>query len=215
MGGNKNLFAHYAYFYDLDVRSNGVSNVAITSSTGHGGTTNYIRTDIRSGTEVNLQAPLTAGGKYFNGWSECGSTSGPSGSICNINLWAGNGTLTASYTPCNVNTISDVIEYSDSIHEACEILILGPDFIVADGADVSVSSGWEIDFLHGFIVEQGATLRANVCGQSLCMIGTSPMPYGCHSCVDQICDVDPFCCANEFDQECLDQVDTVCGLVCE
>ncbi len=116
---------------------------------------------------------------------------------------------------CNVNTVSSITVNFDASYEACEILVLGPDFIAGSGASVSVSSGWEIDFLPGFIVEQGATLNAKVCGQSLCMISTSPMPYGCHSCVNQICDVDPFCCANEFDQICLDQVDTVCGLVCE
>ena len=86
---------------------------------------------------------------------------------------------------------------------------------LADGASVTLSSGWEIDFMPGFTVEHGATLYANVCGQSLCMISVFPMFYGCHSCVDQICDIDPSCCALEFDQECLDRVDTDCGLVCE
>jgi hypothetical protein len=113
-------------------------------------------------------------------------------------------------------TVSDVVTASpDATYEACEILVLGPDFIAADGSNISVSSGWEIDLMPGFIVEQGATLNANVCGQSLCMTSPDPMPYGCHSCVDQICDIDLTCCALEFDQACLDMVDTVCGLVCE
>ena len=93
--------------------------------------------------------------------------------------------------------------------------MLGPDFIAADGSNVSVSSGWEIDFLPGFIVEQGAILNTNVCGQSLCMISALPMPYGCHSCVNMICDSDPFCCRDEFDGMRLNKVDTTCGLVCE
>jgi hypothetical protein len=116
---------------------------------------------------------------------------------------------------CDVNIVSGVTEYFDETHEACEILVLGPDFIVAEGANVSVNSGWEIHFMPGFLVEPGSTLNASVCGQSLCMINAFPMPYGCHSCVDQICDIDPSCCALEFDQACLDKVDTVCGLVCE
>jgi hypothetical protein len=117
---------------------------------------------------------------------------------------------------CKVMTVSDVVTASpDATYEACEILVLGPDFIAADGSNISVSSGWEIDLMPGFIVEQGATLNANVCGQSLCMTSPDPMPYGCHSCVDQICDIDLTCCALEFDQACLDMVDTVCGLVCE
>ena len=116
---------------------------------------------------------------------------------------------------CNVNTVSGATEYFDATHEACEILVLGPDFIAADGSNITANSGWEIDFLPGFNVEPGATLNANVCGQSLCMTSPSPMPYGCHSCVDQICDIEPSCCALEFDQACLEKVGTVCNLICE
>jgi len=116
---------------------------------------------------------------------------------------------------CNDNTISGVTEYFDAAFEACEMLTLGPSFIAADGSSVSLSSGWTIDFLPGFTVETGATLSTKVCGQSLCMTSVYPMPYGCHSCVDQICDIEPTCCELEFDQACLSKVDTVCGLVCE
>jgi hypothetical protein len=116
---------------------------------------------------------------------------------------------------CNVNMVSGDTEYFDATHEACEMLVVGPDFIAEDGASVSFSSGWDIEFLPGFAIERGATLNANVLGQSLCMTSRSPMPYGRHSCVDQICAADRFCCDTEFDQICLDKVETVCGLVCE
>jgi hypothetical protein len=116
---------------------------------------------------------------------------------------------------CNVNIVSGVTEYSDTTHEACEILVLGPDFIAADGSNTSVNSGWEIDFMPGFLVEQGATLNANVCGQSLCMTSDFPMPDGCHSCVDLICESDMYCCDTEFDRFCLAKVASMCGLVCE
>jgi hypothetical protein len=116
---------------------------------------------------------------------------------------------------CKVNTVSGVTESFVATYEACEILLLGPNFIAADGANLSVNSGREIILLSGFIVEQGATLNANVCGQSLCMTSPSPMPYGCHSCIDQICAIEPLCCELAFDQACLDKVDTSCGLVCE
>ena len=116
---------------------------------------------------------------------------------------------------CNVNTVSGVTEYSVATYEACEILVVGPSFIAGDGATISMSSGWEIDFLPGFIVEQGATLKANVCGQSLCMISDFPMPLGCHSCVDLICASDASCCGVDFDQVCLDMVGSVCSLVCK
>ena len=116
---------------------------------------------------------------------------------------------------CNVNTVSDFTEYFDATYEACENLVVGPSFIAGNGATISLSSGSEIDFLPGFIVEQGATLEANVCGQSLCMISAFPMPFGCHSCVDQICAIDASCCDLAFDQACLDMVNSECGLVCE
>jgi len=116
---------------------------------------------------------------------------------------------------CDVNMVSGTTEYFNATYEACEILVLGPDFTAADGSNVSANSGWDIEFLPGFKVEQGATLKASVCGQSLCMTSPDPMPYGCHSCVDQICDMEPTCCELEFDQSCLDKVSEVCGLLCE
>jgi glucose/arabinose dehydrogenase len=116
---------------------------------------------------------------------------------------------------CNVNAVSNITESSDASYEACEILVVGPAFVAEEGASISLSSGWEIMLMPGFTIEPGATLNANVCGQSLCMTSGSPMPDGCHSCVTQICDIDSTCCALDFDQACLNMVDTVCGLVCE
>ena len=116
---------------------------------------------------------------------------------------------------CNVNMIAVTTEDSAASYEACENLILGPDLIIAEEANVSANSGLDIKFRVGFLVETGATLNANVCGQSLCETSASPMPYGCHSCVDQICAEDSTCCTVEFDETCLDMVDTVCSLVCD
>lgn len=116
---------------------------------------------------------------------------------------------------CKLNTVSNSTEHSQATHEACETLVVGPDFIAADGSNLSVNSGREINFLTGFKVEHGATLNANVCGQSLCMTSILPMPYGCHTCIDQICAIDPNCCTKEFNQTCLDKVNSECGLVCE
>jgi hypothetical protein len=116
---------------------------------------------------------------------------------------------------CNVNIVSGETVNSAASLMACEILAAGPSLSLQERARVNLYSGWEIHFLPGFSVEKGATLNANVCGQSLCMRGDLPMPYGCHPCVDRICDVDPYCCLHEFDGRCLTQVDTVCGLVCE
>jgi hypothetical protein len=106
-------------------------------------------------------------------------------------------------------------ESFDTAHEACEILAFGPDYTVANGANVAANSGWEIEFLSGFTIELGATLNANVCGQSLCLASPNPMPYGCHSCVDQICDSDATCCSLAFDQTCVDMLYSLCNRACE
>lgn len=116
---------------------------------------------------------------------------------------------------CNINMIAVTTEDSDASFEACDRLILGPDLNLTNEAIVSANSGLDIRFRSGFSVETGAILNANVCGQSLCQTSASPMTEGCHSCVDQICDIDSSCCEVEFGQDCLDMVDTVCSLVCE
>ncbi len=94
------------------------------------------------------------------------------------------------------------------------MLTAGP-FTAKYGADVSLSSGWEVWLLPGFSVEQGATLDVNVCGQSLCKTSGSPMPAGCHSCVDKICADYPTCCNDAFNAVCLEKVNSICGLTCE
>lgn len=123
---------------------------------------------------------------------------------------------------CDVVTVSYITEYDSASYEACDVLILGPGFIAEELSNVTANSGWEIDIMPGFLVEHSATFSANVCGQSLCQTSPDPMPYGCHSCVNQICDSYPNCCGigppvmpEGFNADCLDRVDTVCGLVCE
>jgi hypothetical protein len=116
---------------------------------------------------------------------------------------------------CNENMVSSVTATSVASYEACEILVVGPSFTAEDGASITLSSGWEIWLMPSFSINQGATLNANVCGQSLCAISLYPMPLGCHSCVDLICADTPSCCSEAFDAECLAKVNTICGLVCE
>lgn len=115
---------------------------------------------------------------------------------------------------CNVNAISGVTEAGVAAFEACDILT-AEQFTAESGADVSISSGWEVWLLPGFSVEQGATLNVNVCGQSLCETSATPMPAGCHSCVDQICANDSTCCSEDFDALCLEKVNSICGLTCQ
>jgi len=116
---------------------------------------------------------------------------------------------------CDCGSVSGVIDSGTTTHESCQQLVIGPDYLAENGADVTFSSGLGVWLKPGLLVEKGATLDIYVCGQSLCAISQDPMPYGCHSCVSQICTSDPSCCTTGFDQTCLDSVSTVCGLVCE
>lgn len=58
--------------HSLSVNSSGASNLSITSTTGHGGATDYTKTVIDR-TNVNLQAPYSVGSgasrMSFNGWT--------------------------------------------------------------------------------------------------------------------------------------------------
>ena len=115
---------------------------------------------------------------------------------------------------CNTVTVAGAAT-GNEMFEACELLILDPSFNAQNGASVMISSGTNIDFMPGANVEPGATLNATTCGLSLCEPSAGPMPVGCHSCVVQICDVDSSCCDTAWSQACVDQVNSVCGLVCE
>jgi hypothetical protein len=116
---------------------------------------------------------------------------------------------------CNAVMLSGAAVADPELREACELLVVDSDFIAVDGASVFLSSGMQIEIMPGATIETGATMNVDVCGQSLCQTSPNPMPNGCHSCVVQICDIDPACCDTEFSQSCLDKVNTVCGLVCE
>jgi hypothetical protein len=61
-------YAQPAQSYTLTVNSSGATDVPITSSTGHGGTTNYSKT-VNKDTRVTLTAPPEKNGKKFNGWT--------------------------------------------------------------------------------------------------------------------------------------------------
>jgi len=51
------------------------------------------------------------------------------------------------------------------------------------------------------------------CAHRLCEVG-APLEPACHSCVNEICTHDPFCCDVEWGWLCVEEVATVCGLSC-
>jgi hypothetical protein len=93
MNGDRTVTANYQLVqYTLAVNSAGISGVSITSSSGHGGTTNYTRA-VDSGTAVSLTAPSEIGDYAFVGWSGAVVSSNATISFA----MAGDRTVTANY----------------------------------------------------------------------------------------------------------------------
>ena len=79
----------------LSVKSTPATGIAITSSTGHGGTTNYTLSSVPLTTTVNLVAPATAGANSFLYWLVNGSEYGTDTSLTDSLM--SNATCTAVY----------------------------------------------------------------------------------------------------------------------
>lgn len=53
-----------------------------------------------------------------------------------------------------------------------------------------------------------------VCAHSPCTMGP-PLNGFCDWCVSLVCSRDPFCCSNNWDAQCVNQVATICGQRCD
>ena len=101
--------------YTLHVNSFGAIEVSISSSTGHGGTTNYTQT-LTVGTNITLTAPVTAGGELFTDWT---------GDVNSIDQTISfsmddDKTVTANYMPLPKNMViipSGTFQMGDSFQE--------------------------------------------------------------------------------------------------
>ena len=130
----------------LYVYSLGAFSVPITSSTGHGSTTNYA-IPLTLGTQVSLTAPLTHNGLTFSRWTGCDSNSGsPSANQCSIrmntapsdacalstetNLCTGDRRVTAIYTDPTLRLIN--LSTRAMVLTDDNILIAG--FVISGGA---------------------------------------------------------------------------------
>ena len=51
------------------------------------------------------------------------------------------------------------------------------------------------------------------CTHDICAQGEA-LVVGCDDCVDQICALDPFCCDDSWDGQCVNEVNSICGIVC-
>jgi hypothetical protein len=60
-------------------------------------------------------------------------------------------------------------------------------------------------------IETVAQALADQCGHSICEPGPA-VGFNCDTCVQQICAQDPYCCTNYWDNICVNEVSTICGL---
>ncbi|MCK6589040.1 MAG: M57 family metalloprotease [Polyangiaceae bacterium] len=51
------------------------------------------------------------------------------------------------------------------------------------------------------------------CAHDKCISG-SALTSGCDACVTQICAADPYCCSTSWDSQCVQEVNSICGLSC-
>lgn len=51
------------------------------------------------------------------------------------------------------------------------------------------------------------------CAHDECTAGAK-LTDGCSSCVTEVCDADSFCCSSQWDQQCVDAAESLCGLDC-
>jgi hypothetical protein len=56
----------------------------------------------------------------------------------------------------------------------------------------------------------GASCDNGSCDHGLCSIG-SPLSGSCSSCTAAVCDADPYCCDEQWDAQCVDEVNEICG----
>ena len=81
---------------------------------------------------------------------------------------------------------------------------------VGEGPNTSSSSGVGGDPNTSSSSGQGGS---PTCGHDICDLGGA-LQNDCDPCVTQICQGDPFCCDNQWDQLCLEQVFSVCNIDC-
>lgn len=174
--------------------------------------TNFGRVASKNGDYLEVEAPypdVTDSGTnywYVVAGNSAGNTRYPASGLLSFTVSGG--------TACvGVNEGNSVVSGTETM-TACSELSVGPSVILESTSDVIFESGDYIRFEPEFSVEQGAQLLIRTCGQNLCDAGPNPLDAQCHSCVEQVCTGDAFCCNNQWDQSCADQVETVCGLSC-
>jgi uncharacterized protein YdbL (DUF1318 family) len=168
MNANKTVTANYqaaTTTYSLNVYASGASSVSISSSTGHGGTTDYIKT-VNEGTTVNLTAPVLSG-KNFTGWT--GSVSSGSRTI-SFTMNAGK-FVTANYETASPTLSSISISGVTQVNESSGAQYTATAYY-SDGssANVTSSASWSENSSYASISSSGYLSTASVSSDQSCTI---------------------------------------------
>jgi len=127
-------------------------------------------------------------------------------------------------------TLSDLRVAGSFVNATCSVMATPLPTVTLGGVPASGDAEWYLvrgrnacgfsSFDSGGVGQAGsrdpeievATLSCGVCEHDRCTEGL-PLNPGCGSCIDQICDADPFCCENAWDQFCVNQVQSVCNIL--
>ena len=60
----------------------------------------------------------------------------------------------------------------------------------------------------------GESCTPTTCEHELCDPGL-PLDPTCDPCAGAVCAQDSYCCTNEWDRQCVDEAEAICGLVCD
>src|SRR5437660_4460236 len=88
--------------------------------------------------------------------------------------------------------------------------------VVMTVAAASCGSGGEreeVPSALGSQSDQRGTYAVGSCGHGPCVAGAK-LSKSCDACVSQVCTSDSYCCATKWDQQCINEVGTVCGQSC-
>lgn len=73
------------------------------------------------------------------------------------------------------------------------------------------TTGWDSRCVQE--AADACNLTCAICSHSLCTQGT-PLESSCDPCVTAVCTTDPYCCSGTWDQRCIDEAETTCGIAC-
>jgi len=144
MAGDITVTANYAIAsFTLQVNTQGVGGVPVTSSTGHGGISNY-SVVLDSNTQVSLWIPAYFDGALLTGWTGCEASNG---AYCELLLTADT-TVTANYQEqsCEIGTELQTLFQDDmetGIGSWTHGAAAGPDTWTLDASDAnSPDNSW-------------------------------------------------------------------------